>query len=735
MKEIFTPPVVADERKTQTTRLLYIYLWTFMLAATVMILVATVSPEITMRQLLFIGTADASSLLLLILTRRGYTRLVSWMVVVQLWVITTALVSTGGGVHSPEVTLYLIVVLIGGLLMGERAGLVIAGFCLITELMLVRAELADTLLPSIVQQNALTLWIFNMAAMIIIVAIQYFASSTFRGSLNRMYQELDTRQRIEAALRESEEKYRLTFENASDVIFTVNADFSITNISPSVEKLLGHKPETFIGRSISDLSNILTPESLEKALSQGAQLMAGKTLHRSSFDFIAMDGTQKNLELRGSSLVHNGNITGMVVVARDITEQKRAEEALQDQAEQYSAILGTTSDGFWLVDDKGRLLDVNHNYCRMSGYNREELLQLTIPDLDVAENAEITKHHIHKVIQDGSDRFESRHRTKDGRLFDVEVSTTFLASKGLIVFIRDITKRKAAEEALRDSEKKYREILDNIDDGFYEVDLAGCFTFFNDILPQFLGYTHKELLQTDFKTAMDEENAQKVYNVFHGVYQTGIPVRLVEWESRKRDGSRVYVESSVSLIRNADGTPVGFRGVVRDITERRQFLDRLQTMAITDQLTGLFNRRGFITLTEQQLKSADRTKKKVLLAFIDVDGMKHINDIWGHEEGDRALVNATKLLKQSFRESDIIARIGGDEFAVLAPDVTDAMQTIFISRLHQQMDEHNAEAHSEYRISLSVGSTFYEPYNPCSLDELISRADKLMYEDKRCKVT
>ena len=115
--------------------------------------------------------------------------------------------------------------------------------------------------------------------------------------------------------------------------------------------------------------------------------------------------------------------------------------------------------------------------------------------------------------------------------------------------------------------------------------------------------------------------------------------------------------------------------------------------------------------------------------------MKHINDVWGHEEGDKALITAATLLKQAFRESDIIARVGGDEFAVLASDVADTMQDVFISRLRQQTDAHNLGEDRAYRLTMSVGSTFYDPNDPCSIDELMSRADRLMYEDKRRKVT
>ena len=320
-------------------------------------------------------------------------------------------------------------------------------------------------------------------------------------------------------------------------------------------------------------------------------------------------------------------------------------------------------------------------------------------------------------------------------IYDVEVSTTFLASKGLIVFIRDITERKRTEDALKASEEKHREILNSIDDGYYEVDLDGHFTFFNNVLPMFLGFTHEELLSKNFEMIMDEGNVKRVFEDFHRVFLTGVPARLVEFETKRKDGSKTYVESSVFLIRDGEGKSIGFRGVVRDITERKKFQERLRAMAIKDELTGLYNRRGFITLAEQQLKYSDRDKKKSMLAFIDLDGMKRINDVWGHEEGDRALINTAKILKQVFRRSDIAARIGGDEFAVLASDVTAKMQDILLGRLRQILDVHNAQEGRDYKLSMSIGSSFYEPDNPCSIDELMSQADKLMYEDKRRKVT
>ena len=170
-----------------------------------------------------------------------------------------------------------------------------------------------------------------------------------------------------------------------------------------------------------------------------------------------------------------------------------------------------------------------------------------------------------------------------------------------------------------------------------------------------------------------------------------------------------------------------------DVTEQKKLEEEIRVLSITDPLTGLFNRRGFIALAEQQMKTANRTHKKLLLFFIDLDGMKAVNDTWGHEEGDRLLVNAANLLKQTFRESDILARIGGDEFTVLAAVISETPE-IVLARFNHRISRHNALPDQRYEISMSIGISVYDPATHCSLDELMSRADSLMYAQKKEKV-
>jgi diguanylate cyclase (GGDEF)-like protein len=152
-------------------------------------------------------------------------------------------------------------------------------------------------------------------------------------------------------------------------------------------------------------------------------------------------------------------------------------------------------------------------------------------------------------------------------------------------------------------------------------------------------------------------------------------------------------------------------------------------LSLIDGLTGLYNRRRFFVLTEQYLKVAIRKKKKLLLLFIDLDDLKRINDCYGHNEGDRALIDLANILKKTFRESDIIARIGGDEFVVLAESADEKGEKL-ITRLDESLKDYNAKSSTGYILSINVGTAQFDPEHPILIDELLSKADASMYAQK-----
>jgi two-component system cell cycle response regulator len=175
---------------------------------------------------------------------------------------------------------------------------------------------------------------------------------------------------------------------------------------------------------------------------------------------------------------------------------------------------------------------------------------------------------------------------------------------------------------------------------------------------------------------------------------------------------------------------------VRELVARIQHVklqERLRSMSVTDELTGLYNRRGFFTLAEQELRLAKRLRRSIFLFYVDIDNLKEINDQFGHVQGDMMILETADILRRTFRQSDTIARIGGDEFVIVLNGAKASDAEIVAIRLQKNLDEINETMKRGYRLSMSIGMSFYDPENPNSIDELLTEADKSMYEQKKYK--
>lgn len=223
------------------------------------------------------------------------------------------------------------------------------------------------------------------------------------------------------------------------------------------------------------------------------------------------------------------------------------------------------------------------------------------------------------------------------------------------------------------------------------------------------------------------ENVRRVHNAARNVpivVLTGLDDEAVAMMAL-REGAQDY------LIKGEIDRPLLVR-LIRYACERHRLMAALESLALIDTLTGLYNRRGFVTIAEEQLKLACRMGHSVVLAFIDLDGMKQINDEFGHEAGDQALVATTSILKSTFRASDVIARLGGDEFIVLAIAARNGAINRLRTRLRQTLARHNQQQ-SGLPLSFSVGFVRYNPLasDPTSIEPLIALADQEMYVEKQ----
>ncbi|TGE32168.1 diguanylate cyclase [Desulfosporosinus sp. Sb-LF] len=224
---------------------------------------------------------------------------------------------------------------------------------------------------------------------------------------------------------------------------------------------------------------------------------------------------------------------------------------------------------------------------------------------------------------------------------------------------------------------------------------------------------------------------RRVDEILHKPFDFPIEVGQQEITIKCAGGQRLIADMRV-VNSKWDGEDVRL-ATIRDITETAMLRERLQTESITDSLTGLYNRRGLMTLGENQLKLASRMKKRIVCLFVDLDGFKIINDMLGHEEGDKVLRDVAQILKKVFRETDLIARVGGDEFAVLALMSGTESADELIARLQETIAQYNVNGCRPYPLSMSIGTKFGDLEAPSSITKLMSGADKRMYEQKSVK--
>jgi len=298
---------------------------------------------------------------------------------------------------------------------------------------------------------------------------------------------------------------------------------------------------------------------------------------------------------------------------------------------------------------------------------------------------------------------------------------------------RHIAEQERISKVLRETEEHFRNAFDYAAIGMALVSPQGAWLQVNRSLCDLFGYTESELLNSNFQAVTHPDDLRNDLANLYRLMQGETPNCQVEKRYVHSLGQIVWALSSVSLVRDSDDQPVHFIFQIQDITERKRAEAALHSLSLVDELTGLYNRRGFLAVSEQSLAEIRLNGKIPTIVYADLDGLKEINDSLGHPEGDRALAQAAELLKDSFRSSDIVARIGGDEFVVLAALAPEELPGGLSQRLREKFDASNALQNRPYNLGLSVGVAHFDAEQNQSIEELMTQADQSMYEDKRHK--
>ncbi len=414
----------------------------------------------------------------------------------------------------------------------------------------------------------------------------------------------------------------------------------------------------------------------------------------------------------------------------------RTRDDLRITQEQYQEVCARAFEFIFEHDLEGVFTQISSSSFEDLGFTREELLLTNMRDLMPPSNRPFFDAYLERILQEGREEGLMIVNSRDGGERIIEYRNALIKKGqtpcGVRGVARDVTDRLKAEVELGASEKSYHAFLAHLEDAYFEVDLKGNLAFFNPALSRILGYDEGDLAGQSYRRFMDASTAERISRVFAKVYHTGNPTTAFDWEVLRKDGASRYIETVVSLRRSPEnGEVVGYQGIARDVTARRQNEERLAYLAYHDALTGLHNRKAFLErLTESLLHSCRYGIEQAIL-YIDLDNFKQVNDRHGHDLGDEVLKEVAVRLVASLRETDYISRLGGDEFTVILTNPNGLCADVVAQRILR-----NLSAPYVWRgvsidfIAPSIGISIF-PRDGDEAEVLLKKADAAMYRAKR----
>jgi len=378
--------------------------------------------------------------------------------------------------------------------------------------------------------------------------------------------------RVEEELREAEEIYRNIFMNSQIGLFRTDIQTGmLLEANDSMAKFSSFKNrEELLSDNRSIAERYVDPEARQKMI---ASIIEHGQIDRFETQFRRYDGSVIWIRLSAKLIAAKGWLEG---VAEDITEEKNAREALRRSEERYRTLVENASDIIFRTDNTGHFTFVNPAALRTTGYEKEVIIGMHYPELIRQDMRDEAIKFFGRQFVKGLNNTYSEYPiiTKDGHELWLGQNTQLIAEDGNVTgfqsVARDITERKRVEDALRESEERYRSILEEMEEAYYEVDLKGNFTFFNESLCKTFGYSRVELMGMNNRAYTSPKHARKAFLAFNEIYQTGIKKALIDYEIIKKDGGKRSLETSILPVKNPSGEIIGFRGVLRDITDRKQ---------------------------------------------------------------------------------------------------------------------------------------------------------------------
>ena len=520
------------------------------------------------------------------------------------------------------------------------------------------------------------------------------------------FEDITEQKRLEDLLADSEERYRRLFETANDGIVLMEKDQGkITHANPAFEKMLGYNMQEVVDNKLQNfvvLPDLHDFQTIMQVLNKEGII---------KFDDVLVTTKSRQHLVTEIYFVDRAKLVQCNI--RDVTERKRQEEALRENEEKFRTIFNSSSDAIFIHDTSGRFLEVNDVACERLGYTRDELLEMTLMDIDTPEAARIAPEHIRHLHQEGFISFEGAHQRKDGQQFPVEITSRLIGYEGetwILSTVRDITERKQAEERLRTAHDKVDTLVQLSADGLIVLDQDGIILFLNPAAAEILGQEQDELLGKQFGHPLIPGSDTEIE-----LLSNSREDRVVELLGRETEWNG-QTALLVSL---------------RDITKRKRAEEKIYYLAYYDELTDLPNRRLFYDRLKQIAARSEVSGNGGVVFLVDITRLREVNDTLGQQAGDELIRQVARRLAGTVGEEDTVARVSGGEFMVLAEgkDACERAQSLGVRILEHIGREFELSGRLIYP-GVNIGFTLF-PQRGTDPDTLIKQGDIALSEAKK----
>ena len=564
---------------------------------------------------------------------------------------------------------------------------------------------------------------------IIWVSSSLSAVRDITGTLNYLIstiQDITEVKRSLQQLRESEDRFRIMADSSPVLIWVAGVDKLCYWFNKVWLDFTGRSMEEESGNGWADNVH---PEDFQRCLEIYVGCFDRREAFVMEYRLMRHDGVYRWIRDNGVPRFDDaGEFLGYIGSCIDITDHKEAEQALAKESYKNETLLRTASDGIHILNADGFIMQVSDSFCQMLGCSREETLGMHVSEWDANWNLDQLHEELKHLFSGGSFLFETKHRRKNGDIFDVEINATSVVMDGesfLYCSARDITMRKRLEAELQLASQIYR----NSSEAMLVTDNENHIIAVNRAFTLLTGYAADEVVGRNPNILQSGRHDAAFYRSMWASLKAKDYWHGEIWNRRKN--GEIYPELlTINMIRNDHGEPFRHVALFSDITKKKESEELIWRQANIDTLTNLPNRRMFHDRLDLEIKKAHRSSLPLALLLIDLDRFKEVNDTLGHHVGDELLVETARRISTCVRESDTVARLGGDEFTVVLPLCAGIEH---VEKIAQVIIEKVAEPYhlgeEMIYISASIGITFY-PMDSVDIEKMLQNADQAMYAAK-----